>query len=85
MVKSSYNRVEILCKKYGIFEYSRISKVYLAGGMGLFLDSLAAVEIGLFPKELADRTIAVGNAALEGAFLYQKEKDLGAYVSRGRV
>ena len=65
--------IEILCKKYGIYDYNKISKVYLAGGMGFFLDPMAAAKLGLYPYELAGKTVAVGNAALEGAFLYGKE------------
>lgn len=59
-----------LCKKYGLKSFSEIDKVYLAGGMGYFLSSEAAVAVGLLPQGLADKAIAVGNAALEGAFCY---------------
>ena len=65
--------IRILCDKYGFTDTSAISRVWLAGGMGYYLDSQAAADIGLFPKELAKRTKAVGNAALEGAFLYGRE------------
>lgn len=69
--------IDILCEKYGLKEYTEIDKIFLAGGMGYYLDPGAAATIGLFPAALADRTIAVGNAALEGAFLYGK-RVLGA-------
>ena len=59
-----------LCKKYGLKSFGEIDKVYLAGGMGYFLSPEAALAVGLLPQELADKTMAVGNAALEGAFLY---------------
>lgn len=62
--------IRILCEKYGLKDASAISRVWLAGGMGYYLDAKAAAAIGLFPAELAERTKAVGNAALEGAFLY---------------
>lgn len=64
--------IGILCEKYGLKDFTEIDKLFLAGGMGYYLDPEAAAAIGLFPKVLADRTIAVGNAALEGAFLYGK-------------
>lgn len=62
----------ILCEKYGLQTPSQIDKVFLAGGMGYYLSSKAAIRIGLLPAELAGKTVAVGNAALEGAFLYGK-------------
>lgn len=62
--------IRILCDKYGLKGASAISRVWLAGGMGYYLDAKAAAAIGLFPVELAERVKAVGNAALEGAFLY---------------
>lgn len=59
-----------LCKKYGLKSFGEIDKVYLAGGMGYFMSPEAAAAVGLLPQELADKTVAVGNAALEGAFCY---------------
>lgn len=64
--------IQTLCKKYGV-KYNEIQKVYLAGGFGYFLNPDAAVEIGLLPKELKEKVVAVGNTALEGAFLYGRE------------
>lgn len=72
--------IRILCDKYGLADTSAISQVWLAGGMGYYLDPQAAANIGLFPKELAERTKAVGNAALEGAFLYGREAQNGAEI-----
>lgn len=62
--------IGILCEKYGLQDFTEIDKVFLAGGMGYYLDAKAAAAIGLFPQVLADKTVAVGNAALEGAFVY---------------
>ena len=67
--------VRILCDKYGLKDVSAISTVWLAGGMGYYLNARAAADIGLFPEELAERTKAVGNAALEGAFLYGRVQE----------
>ncbi len=64
-----YAGIRILCERYGI-TYQQIEKVYLAGGFGYYLDPNAAIQIGLLPSELQDRVVSVGNAALEGAFLY---------------
>lgn len=62
--------IRILCEKYGLQSFSQIDKVFLAGGMGYYLSPEAAARIGLLPAELAGKTTAVGNAALEGAFWY---------------
>lgn len=62
--------IEVLCRKYGIKDYKEIEQVFLAGGMGYYLNPQAAAAIGLMPQALAEKTIAVGNSALEGAYLY---------------
>ncbi len=46
---------------------SDIPSLYIAGGFGNFLNKENAVKIGLLPKELANASQAVGNAALGGA------------------
>ncbi len=69
--------IVVLCRKYGLTDYDEIDRVYLAGGMGYYLNPEAAAMIGLIPKDLCEKTVPVGNAALEGAFLfgtYQMEK-----------
>lgn len=73
--------IRILCRKYGLADTSAISRVWLAGGMGYYLDSGAAADIGLFPAELAECTKAVGNAALEGAFLFGREAQSVAEIT----
>lgn len=44
-----------------------ISTLYIAGGFGNYLNKEMAAKIGLIPKVLANKAIAVGNAALMGA------------------
>lgn len=69
--------IEVLYRNYGLTDYNEIDRVYLAGGMGYYLNPEAAAMIGLIPKDLCKKTEPVGNAALEGAFLfgtYQMEK-----------
>ncbi len=75
MAKSAiFTGIGILCEKYGLPDFSRIEKVYLAGGMGYYLDIEAAGTIGLIPKALCHKAVAVGNAALEGAFIYGRKR-----------
>ncbi len=61
--------ITLLAREYGV-KLSEISKVYIAGGLGFYLDLDAAVEIGLFPKEFVGKMEVVGNTSLEGAYRY---------------
>ncbi len=61
--------IALLTREYGV-QLSEISKVYIAGGLGFYLDLDAAVEIGLFPKEFVGKMETVGNTSLEGAYRY---------------
>lgn len=49
-----------------------IAHVYLAGGFGYHLDVRKAERIGLLPKGLEEKAVAVGNTSLLGAYLYGK-------------
>lgn len=44
-----------------------VETMYLAGGFGSFIDRESAARIGILPRELVERTRAVGNAAGAGA------------------
>ncbi|MCM1088319.1 MAG: ASKHA domain-containing protein [Muribaculaceae bacterium] len=57
--------VDILYQKMG---HPTITKVYLAGGFGYYLDVKAAIAIGLLPEQWKDVIAAVGNTSLAGAF-----------------
>ena len=59
---------ELLMKAYGVTA-DEVETVYLAGGFGKKMDVKSAVQIGMFPPELSEKIVAVGNAALEGAAL----------------
>lgn len=65
--------IELLIKKYGLASYDGIDRVYLAGGFGYFLSEHAAARTGLLPKELLEKTKAVGNSALAGALNYGRD------------
>ena len=64
-----YAGIVLLAREYGI-ALEDISKVYIAGGLGFYLDMDAAMEIGLLPKEFAGKIEVVGNTSLEGAYRY---------------
>ena len=58
--------IRVLLKKSGT-TMDEVQALYLAGGFGSFLDPRSAADIGMLPRELADKTTALGNASLEGA------------------
>lgn len=68
--------IEILLQRFGA-DVEEIERVVLAGGFGYYLKPGAAVEIGLLPKGLADRTFTGGNTVLSGALL------AGRYILAG--
>ncbi len=57
--------IEALCAHANIAP-EQIERVYLAGGLGYYVDVDSAVAIGLLPACFKDRTQSVGNAALGG-------------------
>lgn len=78
-----YTGIVLLAKEYGVL-LDDIQKVYIAGGLGFYLDMESAFEIGLFPKEFIGKTDVVGNTSLEGAYRYglALEKDDAADAER---
>ena len=49
------------------FDLSAITKTYIAGGFGNYLNRKSAARIGLLPVAMSEQSVAVGNAALAGA------------------
>ena len=47
--------------------FTGIASLAIAGGFGCYLNTENAALIGLLPKELVKKSLAVGNAALDGA------------------
>lgn len=58
--------IESLEQELGITE-DQISKVYIAGAFGNYMNPQSACEIGMIPFHLKDKIVPVGNAAGEGA------------------
>lgn len=58
--------IEILLQKAEI-SAEQVTRIYLAGGFGYYLDVASAEKIGLFPKAFSGKIVAVGNSALAGA------------------
>lgn len=68
--------IHILLKKYGT-DAEQIKRVCLAGGFGCHLSVEAAIEVGLLPDKFNEKTISVGNTALEGAFYFVRDRLFG--------
>ncbi len=56
---------DMLIKYYGV-TLDDVSKIYLAGAFGNYINPQSAVTIGLLPPA-AEKIVRIGNAALEGA------------------
>lgn len=56
-----------LCEYAGI-KTEDVKTVFVAGGLGKYLDAESAVETGLLPKTFRGKIKAVGNAALRGTY-----------------
>ena len=56
------------------------SVLYVAGGFGTYLNKNNAARIGLLPRVLAQKSQAVGNAALAGASMLLLNKDLISFA-----
>lgn len=52
-----------------------VEKLYLAGGFGTYIDLDSAVGIGLFPGELKEKTVSIGNGAGAGASMLLLDRD----------
>lgn len=68
--------IETLLSNYGVTK-EQVSKVYLAGGFGYYLNVKKAIATGLLPKEFEEKTAAAGNTALAGAVKYLEEETGG--------
>ena len=66
--------IETLFKESGIVA-DEVSKVFIAGGFGYYLNGEDAVTIGMIPKVLLGRIKVSGNTSLLGSLMYDRIKD----------
>lgn len=52
---------------YAKLTFDKITKLYIAGGLGFYINKQSAVDIGLLPKELLEKIVVVGNSSGDGA------------------
>jgi uncharacterized 2Fe-2S/4Fe-4S cluster protein (DUF4445 family) len=69
--------IEILLSEYGI-PAEEIGELYLAGGMGYYIDPEDAIAAGLIPESFRGKIKAVGNVALSGAAKFLREPETAA-------
>lgn len=69
--------IEILLDSSGL-SAADVSRVYLAGGFGLYLREESALAIGLLPPGFRGKTIPVGNSSLAGASAFALDASMGA-------
>ena len=69
--------IETLMHTCGI-NAEQIDKFYIAGGFGKYLDAENAAKIGLFPQELVEKAVVLGNAAGAGASMILLSKQAQA-------
>ena len=61
-----FSATAILVKHLGL-EFSGISKIFIAGGFGTYLDIEKAIKIGLLPDLERSKFVFIGNSSLAGA------------------
>jgi uncharacterized 2Fe-2S/4Fe-4S cluster protein (DUF4445 family) len=66
--------IEILLRAYGL-PAEEIGTLYLAGGMGYFIDPEDAIAVGLIPEAFRGKIIPVGNTSLRGAIRFLREPE----------
>ena len=76
-----YSGIKILMNIAGL-SYQDIDALYLAGGFGNYISITSAVQIGLLPYELRDKTYPIGNSAVIGALQYLKSGKFAARIDK---
>jgi uncharacterized 2Fe-2S/4Fe-4S cluster protein (DUF4445 family) len=72
---------ELLLDKAGIGE-TEVERLCLSGGFGHYINAENAAFIGLFPKSLAGKAVAVGNTSLAGTALFAADETARARAQR---
>lgn len=70
-----------LCKRAGI-DFSQIDNMYIAGGLGYYINGANAVKTGLIPARLAAKAKPVGNAAGKGAVMCMLSDKAAEYARK---
>jgi uncharacterized 2Fe-2S/4Fe-4S cluster protein (DUF4445 family) len=83
-----HSGIKILCKNAGV-ALAAIRKVFIAGGLGFFINKQNAADTGIIPTELLNALTVSGNLSLQGAAEYLTVPDFpercGHIISRCTV
>lgn len=66
--------IKTLLRRSGV-SYEEIDNIYIAGGLGYYINRDSAVRVGLIPRELSEKVEIIGNAAALGAKLAMLTSD----------
>lgn len=58
--------IEALVYENGL-DFSGLDKVYIAGGLGYYINIESAVNVGMLPAQFKEKTVLLGNSSLGGA------------------
>lgn len=72
--------MEALCDAAGI-PLASLSRVFVAGGLGYYMNMDSAAAIGLLPEELRTKLVSVGNTSLGGASLLLYDPSLSERIT----
>ena len=78
---ANYAGQYIVLRRYGALPAS-VEHLYLAGGFANYVDVKNAVEVGFIANLPQDRIVKVGNAALEGATILLRSREMRAEVEK---
>lgn len=66
-------------------DFDKVEKMYISGGFSAKININNAVKVGLLPKELKDKCVAINNSSLLGTVKYAHEKNnLNPYVDKSK-
>ena len=85
LAKSAVHSAIICLMNEGDITFEQIEKVYISGGFAEKINIENATQIGLLPKELKDKCVAVNNSALAGTIKFATGKNNTDYfVNHGQ-
>ena len=79
-----FSACRVMLRKISV-EFDDLSKIYIAGGFGRYLDIEKSVEIGLLPNLPLEKFKFIGNSSVAGAYmtlLSKKHRDLEKELSK---
>ena len=70
LAKSAVYSAILALMKIANVSFENLSTLYLSGGFSAKINILSAINSGLIPKELGEKTVVLSNSSLQGAVKY---------------